>query len=276
MLPILQNQSEKVSYFLFDGCCLKYIFLSNCNSIPFELTTPDGTATSFKPSLPCEYRDSWPRHGYRIVNPDPSPSLFIAETNSSGDAAKILQSLRATATICNDEIKPGYYLPDNVFLYVQEGCKTDQDLVKEIFGDKEVRRHSNVAFLVPICGRRQSAYVLRYNLYADRVEKSRFDFGQTGSSSSSVLDLFPPFDMMVRLDYFEFFKLVKCVCQFKGYTLRIGFLPYSYWGTADYIADAADYRRMYENHTGADVWTMEETCKVFMDAFLKALFQKCT
>ncbi len=42
-------------------------------------------------------------------------------------------------------------------------------------------------------------------------------------------------------------------------------LPYSYWGTAEVDPMAVfsgNYRKFYKDHTGADVWAMENACKV--------------
>ncbi len=50
--------------------------------------------------------------------------------------------------------------------------------------------------------------------------------------------------------------------RLQGYPFRVGFMPWSFFGSADYNAEATDPRRAYENHTGCEIEMIETFCEV--------------
>ena len=48
----------------------------------------------------------------------------------------------------------------------------------------------------------------------------------------------------------------------QGFTLNVGFMPYSFWGSADYDASATDPRKVFANQSGAEPEAIAAVCKV--------------
>ncbi len=50
---------------------------------------------------------------------------------------------------------------------------------------------------------------------------------------------------------------------FQGYTFKVDILPFPHWAAADFDFFSEDPARMYVNHTGSDVLTLNTICNVF-------------
>ena len=133
-----------------------------------------------------------------------SPSLFIIKALRDS-IHEVLGSLGRTVTDCSDEIKPGLYRPNNVFVFLADDCDGDSVSLREaVFADWRVRRHQHVAVLAySSCGVRNnvtlntSHLVLhRYNIYQDRQVPDRVVRPEE-TAPTLLLDFFPAYEMEV-------------------------------------------------------------------------------
>ena len=107
---------------------------------------------------------------------------------------------------CFDEITPGVYQPNNVFLFLQLDGSGDSDIFTEaVFGHELMRRHEYVAVLDEAeifetigTGRVSQVFVVvaRYNIYLARTEMSMLSV-YDDHGFIYLLDLFPTFAMQV-------------------------------------------------------------------------------
>ncbi len=48
----------------------------------------------------------------------------------------------------------------------------------------------------------------------------------------------------------------------QGYTFNIGYIPFSFWGSADYDADAENPHKVFVNQSGGEPEMLDTVCKV--------------
>ncbi len=79
--------------------------------IAVEVITPDATKHLFPTPLPCEVSQPWPRRNF--TDEGTKPLLVLAMVSNISETTMILQSLDKTTTKCHNEVKPGFYNPNN-------------------------------------------------------------------------------------------------------------------------------------------------------------------
>ncbi len=194
--------------------------------------------------------------------------LFLFWLSDLEDLTTVLLSLSQTITNCSDRIEPGYYHPENTFVYyfgTKQGGNNMSLLLEQLFGDKQVRRHQNVAALTSAPSSR-TLLVHEYNIYQSKVvtvavwEKSKPFY-----MKKYLFTLFP---MQVCLRTKGYFLIslpkfeVRISCLFQNFTLKVTCIPWSIHVDADVDTSSRNPRKFYKNHRGVEVLMIEEICKV--------------
>ncbi len=131
-------------------------------------------------------------------NLEKKPRLFFFWLNDLEGLDTVLLSLRQTITQCPDHIEPGYYHPENVFVYFFGSVEGENStsLLKHLFADREVRRHKHVTALLSLPSSR-GILVNEYNIYQSR--KVTLTIWKKDKPFRNRKELFPPFPMQVCL-----------------------------------------------------------------------------
>ncbi len=126
------------------------------------------------------------------------PRLFFFWLNDLAGLDTVLLSLRQTITQCPDYIEPGYYHPENMFVYLFESIQGENNtsLLEQLFADKEVRRHKHVTALASLPSSR-GLLVNEYNIYQSKRATVRV--WKKDKPFHNRLELFTPFPMQVCL-----------------------------------------------------------------------------
>ncbi len=199
--------------------------------------------------------------------------MLAVEVDGERELRSVVQGLSRTVLFCPTETRTGVYAPDNVILFLV-GASGDHSLSplarSVVFADPEVRRHARVAVAswAQPPGRDKIA-MHRYNVFAGRIETTNVYAPR--EAALSVPDLFLPFPMEVGDEEKERERDQLCVMlhpatqtasSSQDYEFRAAFLPWSFFGSADYIPQALNPEKAFENHTGAEIEAVESVCQV--------------